>query len=58
MGRLIESPLEDGGSVLVEVGASAAGPATRGLGDRHVATEQAQQTFDRRWPVSSQPPRR
>jgi hypothetical protein len=46
MGRLVEFPLEDGGSVLVEVEGSAAGPVTRGLGDRHGVTEQARQTFE------------
>jgi Trypsin-co-occurring domain 1 len=44
MGRLVEFSLEDGGSVLVEV--DAAGPVTRGLGDRHGVSEQAQQTFE------------
>jgi hypothetical protein len=44
MGRLVEFPLEDGGSILVEV--DAAGPVTRGLGDRRGLTEQAQQTFE------------
>jgi len=46
MGRLVEFPLEDGGSILVEVDAAAAGPVTRGLGDRHGVTEQARQTFE------------
>ena len=45
MGQLVEFPLEDGGSVLVEVDA-AVGPVTRGLGDRHEVAEQAQQTFE------------
>jgi hypothetical protein len=45
MSRLVEFPLEDGGSVLVEVDVGA-GPVTRGLGDRHGVTEQAQQTFE------------
>jgi hypothetical protein len=44
MGRLVEFPLEHGGSILVEV--DAAGPVTRGLGDRRGVTEQAQQTFE------------
>jgi hypothetical protein len=46
MGQLVEFLLEDGGSVLVEVNAAGAGPVTRGLGDRHMLTEQAQQTFE------------
>jgi Trypsin-co-occurring domain 1 len=46
MRRLVEFPLEDGGSVLVQVEADAAGPVTRGLGDRHGVTEQARQTFE------------
>jgi Trypsin-co-occurring domain 1 len=46
MGRLVEFPLEDGGAVLVEVDTGAAGPVTRGLGDRRGVTEQAQQTFE------------
>jgi hypothetical protein len=44
MGRLVEFPLEDGSSILVEV--DAAGPVTRGLSDRRGVTEQAQQTFE------------
>jgi Trypsin-co-occurring domain 1 len=43
--RLIEFPLEDGGSVLVQVNDAAPGPVTRGLGDRSV-TEQARLTFE------------
>jgi hypothetical protein len=46
MGQLVEFPLEGGGSILVEVSAGIAGPVTRGLGDRHGITEQAQQTFE------------
>jgi hypothetical protein len=46
MRQLVEFPLEDSGSVLVEVQADAAGPVTRGLGDRHGMTEQARQTFE------------
>jgi hypothetical protein len=46
MSRLVEFPLQDGGSVLVQVDeAAAGGPVTRGLGDRHV-TAQAAQTFE------------
>jgi len=46
VGRLVEFPLQDGGSVLVQVDdAAAGGPVTRGLGDRHV-TVQAAQTFE------------
>jgi hypothetical protein len=44
IGQLIEFPLEDGGNILVEV--DAAGPVTRGLGDRRGVTEHAQQTFE------------
>jgi hypothetical protein len=39
--RLVEFPLEDGGSVLVQVDEAAPGPATRGLGDRHTVTAQS-----------------
>jgi hypothetical protein len=46
MGQLVEFPLEDGSSVLVEVNAAAVGPVTRGLGDRHRLPQQAQQTFE------------
>ena len=46
MSRLVEFPLEDGGTVLVQVDEAAAGPVTRGLGDRRLVTEQAQQTFE------------
>lgn len=46
MSRLVEFPLEEGGSVLVQVDDSPSGGAsTRGWGDRTV-TEQAQQTFE------------
>lgn len=44
--RLVEFPLQDGGTVLVQVDEAPPGPATRGLGNRHVVTEQAQQTFE------------
>lgn len=46
MGQLVEFPLEEGSCVLAEVDARAAGPARRGLGDRHGVTEQALQTFE------------
>jgi|SRR5215218_4964219 len=46
MSRLVEFPLQDGGTVLVQVDEAAAGPATRGLGDRRLVTEQAHQTFE------------
>jgi Trypsin-co-occurring domain 1 len=46
MSRLVEFPLQDGGSVLVQVNeAAAGGQVTRGLGDRYV-TAQAAQTFE------------
>jgi hypothetical protein len=44
--RLVEFPLQDGGSVLVQVDEAAAGPVTRGLGDRRTVTEQARHTFE------------
>jgi hypothetical protein len=46
MTRLVEFPLRDGGSVLVQVDDVAAGPVTRGLRDRSVVSEQAQHTFE------------
>ena len=46
MARLVEFPLQDGGSVLVQVDEAAPGPATRGLGDRQTVTEQARLTFE------------
>ena len=46
MRRLVEFPLEEGGSVLVEVDdVASSGPATRGLRDQRV-TETAQQSFE------------
>jgi hypothetical protein len=45
MGRLVEFPLQDGGTVLVEATDVDAGPTTRGLGSRGVP-EQARQTFE------------
>ena len=46
MSQLVEFPLQDGGSVLVQVDEAPPRPATRGLGDRHIGTEQARQTFE------------
>jgi hypothetical protein len=46
MSRLVEFPLQDGGAILVQVDEAAAGPVTRGLGDRRLVTEQAQQSFE------------
>lgn len=47
MKRLVEFPLEQGGSVLVEVDEAAAGPVTRGSGrDRAALVEQADKTFE------------
>jgi hypothetical protein len=44
--RLVEFPLEQGGSVLVEVGDPAAGPVTRGIGSgRPALAERADQSF-------------
>jgi hypothetical protein len=48
--RLVEFPLEDGGTVVVEVSGagSADGDVRRGWGDRDVrVVEQAQQSFER-----------
>jgi hypothetical protein len=42
----VEFPLQDGGTVLVQVGEAAAGPATRGLSGQRLVTGQAQQTFE------------
>jgi hypothetical protein len=44
-GRLVEFPLEDGGSILVEVTEAADGRVTRGL-NRDGLTEQTQHTFE------------
>ena len=44
MGQLVEFPLTDSGSVLVEV-TEQTGPVTRGLGSAAIA-ERAQQTFE------------
>jgi Trypsin-co-occurring domain 1 len=47
MKRLVEFPLEQGGSVLVEVDELPAGPVTRGLGkDRSTLVEEADKTFE------------
>ena len=46
MTRLVEFPLQDGGSVLVQVDEAAPAPVTRGLGDRRAVTEQARLTFE------------
>jgi hypothetical protein len=43
--QLVEFPLEDGGSVLIQVQDAAVGPVTRGLGDRAVV-ERSQRTFE------------
>jgi hypothetical protein len=45
MSRLVEFRLQDGSAILVQVDEAAAGPVTRGLGDRRLVTEQAQQTL-------------
>jgi len=45
--RLVEFPLEQGGSVLIEIDESPAGPVTRGLGKAYPAlVEQADKTFE------------
>jgi hypothetical protein len=46
MSQLVEFPLQDGGAILVQVDETAAGPVTRGLGDRRLVAEQAEQTFE------------
>ena len=47
MKRLAEFPLDEGGSVLVEVDEPPGGPVTRGLRkDRSALVEQADQTFE------------
>jgi Trypsin-co-occurring domain 1 len=45
--RLVEFPVEQGGSVLIEIEEPLAGPVTRGLGkDRPALVEQADKTFE------------
>ena len=47
MKRLVEFPLDQGGSVLIEVEEPPAGPVTRGIGrDRTALVEQADKTFE------------
>jgi hypothetical protein len=48
MGRLVEFPLEQGGSVLVEVPDASFGsrPVTRGLGGGEEVARKAQRTFE------------
>jgi hypothetical protein len=47
MKRLVEFPLEQGGSVLVEIDETPTGPAMRGLGkDRSSLVEEADKTFE------------
>ncbi len=47
MKRLIEFPLDEGGSVLVEVDEAPGGPVMRGLGrDRSTLVEKADKTFE------------
>ena len=45
MKRLVEFPLDQGGSVIVEVDEPSAGPTLRGLKDRPAIVEQADKTF-------------
>ena len=45
--RVVEFPLEQGGSVFVEIDEASAGPVTRGLGtDRSALVEKADRTFE------------
>lgn len=47
MKRLVEFPLEQGGSVVVEIDEPPAGPAVRGLGKDHAAlAERTDKTFE------------
>jgi Trypsin-co-occurring domain 1 len=47
MKRLVEFPLEQGGSVVIEVEEPLAGPVTRGLGkDRSTLVEEADKSFE------------
>jgi len=47
MKRLVEFPLDQGGSVLIEVDEPPAGPTMRGLGkDRAALVEKADETFE------------
>lgn len=47
MKRLVEFPLDQGGSVLVEIDEPPVGPTTRGLGrDRSSVVEEADKTFE------------
>ena len=47
MKRLVDFPLEHGGSVLVEVDEASAGPVVRGLGkDRLTVAERTDKTFE------------
>lgn len=47
MKRLVEFPLVQGGSVLVEVDDPPGGPVTRGIGkDRYALAEKADETFE------------
>lgn len=47
MKRLVEFPLDQGGSVLIEIDEPPVGPTTRGLGkDRSSMVEEADKTFE------------
>ncbi len=47
MKRLVEFPLDQGGSVVVEVDVPSAGPAVRGVGgDRGALVDKADRTFE------------
>lgn len=47
MKRLVEFPLDQGGSVLIEIDEPPVGPTTRGLGkDRSSLVEEADKTFE------------
>jgi Trypsin-co-occurring domain 1 len=46
MKQLVEFPLDDGGSLLVEVTDPVSGPVTRGLKDGTALVQQADKTFE------------
>ena len=57
MKRLVEFPLVQGGSVLVEVDDPPGGPVTRGIGkDRYALAEKADETFEEAAATVTRPP--